>query len=76
MYKGDLMALEDINNNSICVKTSKGIMNMKRENDINEVLVYVRNISPDDCEEFIIKAGQLCRYIDIVIMPKMNLNSI
>lgn len=36
MYKGDLIALEEIKNNTICVKENNGIRQMKYFDDINK----------------------------------------
>jgi len=76
MYKGDLIALQNIHNNTICVKTNDGIRNMFHSGDINDNLVYVSNIPTIDmCDSnFIINSGEYCRYIDIVVLPKKDLN--
>lgn len=74
MYKCDLLALEDIKNNTICVKTELGIRSFKYEDDINRELVYVNNCVKKDST--IIKAGDMCRYIDILVIPKCDFNSI
>jgi len=64
MYKSDLMALEDILTNTICVKEENGIRKMFWENDINKQLVYVNNY------ETSVPKGNYVRYLEINITPK------
>lgn len=45
MYFGDKIALEELKNHSICVRTDKGIRNIDSEQDaLVENLVFVSNI--------------------------------
>lgn len=56
---------EDIQNNSICVISSGSayIRNMKYRDDINKDLVFVSNcpVNSDESDNFVIKAGTMCR---------------
>jgi hypothetical protein len=79
MYKTGLVALEDLENYTVCVKEENGIRKMHKRNDIDEKLVYVCNISLNYHEDknaeddFIIKKDTPCRYIDMMFVPKFYL---
>lgn len=72
MYKGDLVALDDLMNFSICVKEDNGIRPMWKPDDINKNLVYINNCSLKEGKlmPMIIKGGEYCRYIDLVVLGK------
>lgn len=70
MWYGELAALEDLQNYTICVKEKDGIRNMKFKTDIDlENLVYVKQ-----CESIyqsnLIKQGEYVLYCNIVINKK------
>ena len=73
MYKGNKIALEDLRNNTICVKTLDGIRTMQHSDDIYLDLVYVNNISTCDQKKFLIHKGEYCRYIDATDYAKLVL---
>lgn len=69
-YKSGV-SLEDIPNNTICVKTTSGIRNMKFEEDIEANLVWVCQVFPVNEEirfsnmNRTISKGTYIRYLDI-----------
>jgi hypothetical protein len=66
-YQGDLVALEDLKNNSICIKTNDGIRNIINGEDLNNLTVYVSNVVPLNDELKIIKKGKMVRYKNVKI---------
>jgi hypothetical protein len=76
MYEGNKIALEDIRNNTICVKTLAGIRQMKYKDDINSNLVYINNMPINNQRIFLIHQSEYCRYIDLNINAKLSLNEI
>ena len=60
------VALEDLKNNSICVKTSSGIREIKDFDDIRmENMVFVSNIPLTDEDLMIVPKGSFCRCLPI-----------
>ena len=60
------VALEDLKNNSVCVKTSSGIREIKDFDDIRmENMVFVNNIAPTNEDLMILPKGSLCRCLPI-----------
>ena len=73
MYKSAI-ALEDLDNYSICVLMIYGIRKMQREEDIEQNLVYVNVIPPSSMGyKYKIKQDEMVRYIPINVMPKFTL---
>ena len=64
-YKGDLPALENLSNNSICIKEHNGIRKTNSEDDLYGDLVFVSNLSPVEYDIYVINAGQMVRYSKI-----------
>lgn len=61
-YFGDSFAVEDLKNNSICIKEGHQIRNIKSFQDVcANQLVFVCNILPN--EEEYVKEGKAVRYI-------------
>ena len=70
MYFSEI-ALEDLKNKSICVKTDKGIRNINSEIDLRiNNTVYVSNLSPENEEVDIIKEGVQARFTPVNIIFK------
>jgi hypothetical protein len=69
-------ANEKIKNNSICVLINgQYIRNMNYIKDINEQLVFVSNIARVcNYQEFTIEQGELCRYKNIIVTEKQEIN--
>ena len=66
MYFGDKIALENLYNNSICVRTDSGIRMLKNMSDLQvENLVYVNNL--DKSENQIITRGTMIRYTPVLV---------
>ena len=71
-----MKALEDLQNNTICIKQKDGIVNMGKDfTDIEKNLVYVQNIIPEDSIKNVVKKGEFCRYLDIVAVPKIKVSA-
>lgn len=73
VYYRNAVALENIPNNTICVKNSYGIRNMCFYEDIEKDLVWV-NQCEHDCgsKVFVIPKGVQIRYCNIHVSPAMN----
>jgi hypothetical protein len=74
-YKSGV-AGENLPNYSVCVRDGNIILPIKYKTDLNGNLVLVDNIIPYTCkddEEYIIPKGTEIRYVDIAIVPKLNL---
>jgi hypothetical protein len=69
IYYGDLQALEDLPNKSICVKEEKGIRKINSDEDLNKFeLVFVNNIAPEGETLDLIKKGMMVRYRKVNII--------
>jgi len=71
-FFNDLIASEDIKNNTICVIDDNKIRNMHCRNDINSNLVYVDNIYYGS--EDTVCVGKYVRYLPINVIPKLVLS--
>ena len=69
MYFGDKVALDNLQNRSICVRTDNGIRNINNEQDIIvENLVYVENVDTVESEIITIQKGTMVRYRLVTII--------
>ena len=60
------VALEDLKNNSVCVRTSSGIREIEDFDDIRmENMVFVSNINTINEDLTILPKGSLCRCLPI-----------
>ena len=60
------VALEDLKNNSVCVRTSSGIRKIEDFDDIRmENMVFVSNINAINEDLTILPKGSLCRCLPI-----------
>ena len=67
------VALEDLKNNSVCVRTSFGIREIKDFDDIRmENMVFVNNISATNEDLTILPKGSLCRCLPINVCVKCH----
>ena len=67
------VALEDLKNNSVCVKTSSGIREIKDFDDIRmENMVFVNNISATNEDLTILPKGSLCRCLPINVCVRCH----
>lgn len=75
MYYGNKVALENLNNNSVCVSDRDGIRNIRDEYDlVNSNLVFVCNIVPEGIlpNYFFIQEGDMVRYKRIFVAVPSN----
>ena len=74
-YKNDCIAAENIPNLSLCCRVEGAILPITDKVDLNGNLVLVNNITPfnETSCKYIITAGSCVRYVDIVILPKIQL---
>lgn len=69
MYLSDKVALQDLRNHSICVKTDEGIRNIDTEYDvITGSLVYIDNISELSVPLITISKGEMVRYNPVILI--------
>ena len=67
------VALEDLKNNSVCVRTSSGIREIKDFDDIRmENMVFVNNISATNEDLTILPKGSLCRCLPINVCVRCH----
>ena len=67
------VALEDLKNNSVCVRTSFGIREIEDFDDIRmENMVFVNNISATNEDLTILPKGSLCRCLPINVCVKCH----
>ena len=64
------MAIEELNNNTICVLEGNAIRNMRHREDINERLVFVSNVDPEPYLHKQIKKNNHCRCIEVNIKTR------
>lgn len=63
-YFGDAVAVENLVNNSICVKVGKEIRNIRGEEDLDkELLVFVSNADTALRKTKLILKGETVRYV-------------